>query len=357
VLLKMLLDAPQERLICHQFREAVYAQKPGEPFPDCGIFATEAIFKAYKGKKKNLLQFIKECFYLRCDIKFYDRKSNIKTKLAADFYRQHPLDREIIFKLEKADSWDFKDQIDFGNRLLYHLHQIYREIAGAHSDIASESDRRDLTILGRKISAFYLKKKSKVSILPKPLGKLNVAVLSLDLNNDLWSVFSGNDTQSALISDHNVVFTIAFIVWNNLFAPNLIRMRPNPSNVTHQEIVNLGIKMKAFLGSYDTNDIDIANYLREEYIVKLLVVAGFERSPWEKEITDYSTVHANCWGELFVQRFGSTASLKSFLAKALQENPNIEINKYLKRDFTSYEKTIARSKAFVFPSIKTPSGT
>lgn len=352
VLLKMLLDAPQERLICHQFREMVFAKKPGEPFPDCGIFSTEAIFKAYKGKKKSLLQFIKECFYLRCDIKLYDRKRTKKTQLASAFYKRHPLERETIHKLEKAASWSFKDQIEFGQRLLYHLHQIYREISAAHVDIASETDRRDLTILGRKISAFYLNKKTKVSILPKPTGKLNLSVLSLDLKDGVWSVFSGNDRQTALISHENVVFTIAFVVWNRIFGPNLIRMRPNASNVTHKEIINLGIKIKDFIGAYDSVDVDIANYLKEEYIVKLLIVAGFERSPWEKDISDYSVVYTNCWGELFVKRLRSTASFKAFLAEALKENPNIEINKYLKRNFTSYEKTIARSKAFVFPSIK-----
>jgi len=352
VLLKMLLDAPQEKLLCHQFRELVFAKKPGEPFPDCGIFSTEAIFMAYKGKKKSLLQFIKECFYLRCDIKLYDRKRTKKTELASAFYKRHPLERETIHKLEKAESWDFKEQIEFGKRLLFHLHQIYREISAANVDIASDSDRRDLTVLGRKISAFYLNKNAKVSILPNPTGKLNLSFLSLDLIGGVWSVYSGNDRQTAIVSHNNIIFTLAFVVWNKIFAPNLIRMRPNPSNVTHKEIINLGIKIEAFLGSYDTVDVDIANYLKEEHIVKLLIVAGFERSPWEEDITDYSVVYTNCWGEMFVQRLNSTAQFKSFLAKALKENPNIEINKYLKRNFTSYEKTIARSKAFVFPSLK-----
>ena len=188
--------------------------------------------------------------------------------------------------------------------------------------------------------------------MPKPTGKLNLSFLSLDLIDGVWSVFSGNDRQTPLVSHANIVFAIAFIVWNKIFAPNLIRMRPNPSNVTHKEIINLAMKLKDFLGAYDSFEVDIDNYLKEEHIVKLLIVAGFARSPWEKDISGYSVVYTNCWGELFVKRLDSTARFKAFLARALKANPNIEINKYLKRNFTSYEKTIARSKAFVFPTIE-----
>ncbi len=352
VLLKMLLEAPQERLLCHQLREEVFTSANHNLFPDHSLFAMSRILANYKDRKKDMMKFLKMCFYLRCEIKPYDRKQLLKSKLTENFFKHHSLEQGAWSALQKFDSWKHDAQIEFGQRLLKFMLQLHREIYADNTAVSSESDKRDLTILGRKISARCLKRKYKISILQKPTLKLNLSVLTLKLNGDKWQTFSSDDTAPPIISSKNVIENIAFIVWNNLFVENWIQMRPNPSSITLKEIINLGKRIKDFFGTYETLDIELEDYLKEEQISKMLIVAGFDNSPWNEQSKDYGVVYLNNWGELFARWFNSTKKLETFLKKLCKDQKNIIISKYLRRTQTSFEKNIEQPKRFVFSSIE-----
>ncbi|MBN1931885.1 MAG: class I adenylate cyclase [Desulfobacterales bacterium] len=349
VLLKMLLYAPEERLICHQFRKQVLTSKDHNLFLDPIVFTIMTIFNYYKDNRENTLSFLKECFYLRCEIKSYDRRKILKIKLAEDLFKQYPISRERKNKLKNFNQWNFYSQIELGNRLFRLLLEIYREIAGVPTRADSEADKRDLLILERKISAYYLEKKYKIPVIKKPTGILNLSTLTLTLDENIWHVFASNDKANALISNKDLIGNITFIVWNNLFAANRIQMNPNPSSVTIQEIINLGTKMKDFFGIYDTLEIQYSTYLKPKIITKLLVVVSFEKSPWNKNINDFAIVYLNSWGELFQQRFKSRHKLAAFLRNYC--NDNILTSYYVQRNCTAYEKIIERTKKIILPSI------
>lgn len=352
VLLKMLLDAPQERLLCHQLREEVCSSANNNLFPDHSLFTMSRILTHYKGRKKELMKFLKMCFYIRCEIKPYDKKQLLKGKLMENFFNQYPLEPGAWSALQKFYGWKHDAQIEFGRRLFKFMLQLYREISADNTAVSSKSDERDLTVLGRKISARYLKKKYKISILQKPTRKLNLSVLTFKLNGDEWQTFPSDDTTFPIISSKNIIENIAFIVWNDLFVENWIQMCPNPFSITLQEIINLGKRIKFFFGTYETLDIELSDYLKKEQIAKMLIVVGFDKSPWNERSRNYGVIYLNNWGELYVRWFNSTKKFEAFLRDLCKDQKDIVISKYLKRNPTSFEKNIAQPKKFVFPLIK-----
>ncbi|MGP8331856.1 MAG: class I adenylate cyclase [Methanosarcinaceae archaeon] len=352
VLLKMLLDAPQERLLCHQLREEVCSSVNNNLFPDHSLFTMSRILTHYKGRKKELMHFLKMCFYIRCETKPYDKNQSLKGKLMENFLNQYPLEPGVWSALQKFYDWKHDAQIEFGQRLFKFMLQLYREISADNTAVSSKSDERDLTVLGRKISARYLKKKYKISILQKPARKLNLSVLTFKLNGDEWQTFPSDDTTFPIISSKNIIENIAFIVWNDLFVENWIQMCPNPFSITLQEIINLGQRIKIFFGTYETLDIELSDYLKKEQIAKMLIVIGFDKSPWNEQSRNYGVVYLNNWGELYVRWFNSTKKFDTFLRNLCKDQKDIIISKYLKRNQTSFEKNIAQPKKFVFPLIK-----
>ncbi|MCK5509448.1 MAG: class I adenylate cyclase [Desulfobacterales bacterium] len=352
VLLKMLLDAPQERLLCHQLREEVCSSVNNNLFPDHSLFTMSRIFTHYKGRKKELMHFLKMCFYIRCETKPYDKNQSLKGKLMENFLNQYPLEPGVWSALQKFYGWKHDAQIEFGRRLFKFMLQLYREISADNTAVSSKSDERDLTVLGRKISARYLKKKYKISILQKPTRKLNLSVLTFKLNGDEWQTFPSDDTTFPIISSKNIIENIAFIVWNDLFVENWIQMCPNPFSITLQEIINLGKRIKFFFGTYETLDIELSDYLKKEQIAKMLIVVGFDKSPWNEQSRNYGVIYLNNWGELYVRWFNSTKKFEAFLRDLCKDQKDIVISKYLKRNPTSFEKNIAQPKKFVFPLIK-----
>ena len=352
VLLKMLLEAPDEALICHQLRGAVLNQQGSDLYPDHSIFTMATILNNYKGRKKELMNFLKMCFFLRCEMKTISFRHRTKRLLTDGFFYEYPLDEESKTMLQNFDTIHFNEQIKFGERLFKFMLQLYREISAEHESVSTESDKRDITILGRKISVGYEKKPNKINILQKPVKKLNLSVLTLSLNNEDWLTFSGNDNTASIITTQNITENIAFLVWNNLFVESWIRMRPNPSSITRKEIINLAKRIQDFFGTYETLDHDLGNYLEEEKMYKMLIVVDFDKSPWDEKTTDYAVIYMNNWGELFSRRFNSTKRFETFLRGAVESNKEIIISKYLRRNASSFDKNIQVPKRIVFQNIE-----
>ena len=125
--------------------------------------------------------------------------------------------------------------------------------------------------------------------------------------------FSGDDTASPIFSSENIIENISFMVWNGLFMESWIRMRPNHTSMTLKEIINLGKRIKDFFGTYRTLDVDLPSYLEEEQLEKILVVIGFDKTPWDEQTSNYSVVYVNNWGELFTRHFDAKNKFEVFL--------------------------------------------
>lgn len=307
----------------------------------------------YYGEIGNLgtQKLLKECFFLRCDIKPLSNRTPLKNQLAKELFRHHKIDIRRRIRLSHFKRWDFNAQINFGNRLFRLLLKSYRDISSSYSSIASGINKSDFTIIGRKILTGYQTKENKVRVIRKPIGNLNLPFLTLQLKESQWQLFSGNNKNVPLNVNTDILRIVAFIVWNGLFDPNKIRMEPNPASVTIQEVLNLGRKINDFLGAYDRLEVEFSKYLERERTSKILVVVSFERAYDEKDINDFCVIHINNWGEMFVERMNSPRKLESFFQKVCTGRWLPEINYYVQRNSTYYEKIINRTKRLIFSQL------
>ncbi|MBW2370170.1 MAG: class I adenylate cyclase [Deltaproteobacteria bacterium] len=351
VQVKMLLDTSQPVPTCNLFRGAVLCTESEELFPDPSVFTMTTILDSYDAENdpKNLT-LLKECFYLRCEFRPQSNQFPLKNRLAKQFLKDHAIDIRKRIRLSRFARWDFNAQINLGNRLFRLMLKSYQEISSSHAVAIEKINQQDFTIIGRKILTTYQKKENKVQILQKPIAALNLPYLTLQLKDDQWQLFAGNNKKTPLVSNTELLVVVAFIVWNDLFEPNKIRMEPNASSVTLQEILNLSRKLSRFMGALSAFDDELSLYLKKERIVKLLVVVSFERAYYEKNINDFGVIYLNSWGELFVRRFNSPRKLETFIKNAQQGRRQIETNYYVQRNSTYYEKMIERTKRIIFSS-------
>ena len=349
---KILLESPREIPICHLFREMVLSCEEQDTYPDPSVFTMNAILNYY-GEMGNLStqKLLKECFHLRCDIKPQNNRTPLKNLLAREYLRQNPIDIRKRIRLSRFNRWDFNAQINLGDRLFRLLLKSYREISSSHAATATQMNKQDFTIIGRKILASYQKKDNKVRVLQKPIANLNLPYLTLQLKDTQWQLFSDSNRNVPLAANTDILRVIAFIVWNGLFGVNKIRMEPNPSSVTLQEVLNLGRKIGDFFGSFDRFDVELDQYLKKERTAKILVVVSFERAYYEKDINDFGVIHINSWGELFVKRMRSPRKLEAFIKKSCEGRWKPEVNYYVQRNSTYYEKIIERTKRIIFSTL------
>lgn len=342
--LKMLLETPQQNQITSRFRENVLGNKDQKYFPDNTVFMMIAILEYYQDYQKQQLDFLKDCFYMRCEIDPYSKKHILKRFLAQDLLKKYPISAQQLNRLKNFAAWDFESQIAFGNRFFKLLLKIYAEISEIHTGAVSDINRQDLTILGRKLSVCYQKKEYKIPIIKRLTGQMNFSKITLDLDGNMWNVYTDTDKEKPFVRNASIIYIITYIVWNTLFDVNKISMRPNASNITIQEILNIGRKVKMLFGSFDVASVEYHFYLKKETITTLLVVVSSEISPWKNEINDFSVVYLNSWGELFVKRFLTFQTMEIYLKTVLESNKDVVINYYVQRNATSFEKIIERTK-------------
>jgi adenylate cyclase, class 1 len=347
LLLKMLLESSRDELPCHKFRREILSHEKDADFSDPSMFTMRAVLDYYQHIDTKAFEFIKKCFYLRYDVKLMSKKLTLKEKLAADLFRQYKLDREDVYHLNEFSSWDFQEQTQLGSRIFALLIQIYKDISEIQKGAAGEINPQDLTIIGRKLSACLAKKDDKIPVLHKPIDTVNLPPLSFRFNKGIWQVSTAQETSAAVVSNANVIQCIAYLVWNDIYHPAQIRMVPNTTSITLQEIINLAKKIREVFGVYDIATIDFANFLVAEQYTKVLVVAGFEESNYIKDLNDFSLLYQNNWGELFLTRFNSAEKLKVFLSLERSCLEHAEINYYIQRNSINYEKMIEKAKKIV----------
>ncbi|MCP4688077.1 MAG: hypothetical protein GY859_08510 [Desulfobacterales bacterium] len=352
-LLKMHLESPDEERTRRDFRETVLNTRRPVLFPDPGVFVMGRIADAHREKHVEArLMFLVECLYLECEINPYSKRQKLKNKLARKFFRRFGMSGKKQNRLRNYNDWDLKSRMKLGDALFKWLHRVYKEISANVAGAPRGSDDKDLIILDRRMSVYRLIKGNKVPVLLKPRPSSEIFNLELRLDDGVWGLFSENDANAPITSNKDVIYTIAFIVWNDLFNRDAIHMKFNTSNITLQEIINLATKMQNFLGTHATLDLDYSNYIKTEHITRMLVVVGMEKPPWPDESVDFGVVCMNCWGELFVHRFDSTGAFEDFLIRVGGENENIETSYYIKRSATSYEKIIERTMMLLKSSIE-----
>jgi len=347
LLLKMLLLATGEELLCNRFRKKILDQERDFLFVDPSMFTMSAVLDHNQGIEAETFDFIKTCFYLRYGVKFYAKIQTSKEILAKDNFFAHPLTREAIYHLNDFSTWPLQEQLDFGEKIFILLVHIYKDITAYGKDIVSGITPQDMTIIGRKLSVCLERKPNKIAIVHKPIFNLNLPTLAFINDKKAWQVFNASDASKPLVSSTDIIYCIADLVWNDIYPAGDIRMKPNPTPLTINEITNLAKRIRETFGTFDVTGIDFNNFLEPERVTKMLVVISFEGSHHAKDVNDLCVIYCNHWGELFVQRFNSPDKLKEFIAGGGRKFSQVAVSYYIQRNSHAYEKIIERTKKLV----------
>ncbi len=346
LLLKMQLDALNEELVCHKFRQHIMIKKYENMIPDPSVVSMIFIMSYYQGRHDQAtIMFIKECFYLRCGMKAYSVIHPSRKQLGDIFVNQVAIDRSTRERLDRFAAWDLESQIAFGKQLFTLLIHIYRDIAKTHSGVATLIDREDLTVIGRKIQAFYEEKDHKVSVLPRVMDKLNTSGLTFHLESDMWHVHSGVAKGGHLVSHADILYAITFIVKNDLFDPVRTHMLPNSSSVSLPEIQQVAVKIRDFI--HLSSSGNRRDYLKKEVVTRMLVVVSFEDEAWEKSTTNLGVIYKTSWGDVYVRRFHSERRFKEFIQKSGCRDNRVPVDVYLQKRCINYPVILAQVKGLI----------
>jgi adenylate cyclase class 1 len=347
LLLEMLLHSRGEELLCHRFRDATLNQQAPFVFHDPTVFTLKAILKYNQGAHPDSLGFVKQCGYLRHDVQFYSKKRTLREDLAKEIFDAYPLTKEQIGRLNAFAEWRLLEHLDFGEKIFALLLNIYKRVTASQKEVVSKISHNDMTIIGRKLAACLEKKPGKIPLVHKPTANPNLPTLTFHSDTNGWRVCASGDSTVPVAAGADIVCCIGYLVWNDLYDASGVRMTPNPTPVSIQEIYNLAKRIKEIFGVFDITGVDFDHFLEEERVTKMLVIVNFEDPGHAHQMNDFSILYANHWGELFYQRFDSRYKFKKFLDQGGRLFSQTEMHYYIQRSNLYYEKIIERSKELV----------
>jgi len=343
LLLEMLLVSPKHDLLCHQFRSFILRQER-DPI-DPSMFTMEAILKYNQGLENESFDFIKKCFYLRYEFKLLV-KLTLKEVLARDIFERYPIPRAEIDQLNNFSTWPLQEQIQFGQKVFALLVRIYKSISMMDQGVASSINPQDMNIIGRKLSACLEKKPNKINVFHKPIKHLNLPSLTFTIDSHkVWSVSTKGS--SSVVSSPDIVYCLTYLIWNGIYQSALVRMAPNATSVTLQEINSLAERILAVFGVNDVSGIDFDYFMEPEKVNKMLIVVSFEGHSLSKDVNDLGVIYQNHWGEIFVHRFNSPVQFREFVQKGGRKFRQTETGYYIQRNCLYYEKIIEKTKSIV----------
>lgn len=343
LMLKMMWDEAGEALLCSRFRASVLRGSENEMFLDPHVFSMRALLAHYRKTDGSMLAFIKKCMYVRCDIRMASGRFTIRERLAEALFSGDKLSIRDIHRLNEFPSWSYAEQSRFGGQIFDLLVRIYKDIARVGSDACSGIDPKDMTIIGRKLSACLKQKPHKIPVLHKPTSKTNPPKLVFDYGDGRWRVCEAEG--GTVVSSSDIVRCLAYLVWNRIYDPDQTRMNPNPTSITMQETINLAGSIREAFGGYDISAVPFENFLGPEKATRLLMVTDFESPvPQDDHPPDACLIYKNTWGELFVRRFPSMDAVRVFMNETGIDINQVDMNYYVRRSSLVFEKTIERSK-------------
>ncbi len=347
--LKMFLETPKEELLCHKFRQRILEIGENVDFPDPSLFTMRAVLDYFSSHSvKDHFEFIKKCFYLRFDLKLLSKTQTHKEEMAGEIFKIYKIDRKDIYHLNEFEFWKLTERINFGGLMFEFLSDIYKDIVKIQQGTNLEIAPQDLTIIGRKLSSSLATKEYKIPVLHNPTENINLPVFTFAISGNMWQLSSSDDLTLPLIANDDIIFCLTYMVWNSFYDQTQIRMKPNPTSITLQEIINLGRKIKEVFGTYDITGVHFSNLLADEKIGKILLIISFETGPSSSmDISDICLIYKNNWEELFVRRFSSADKMKIFFNKVGKMSERIETHYYIQRNNKYYEKIIDRTKYII----------
>jgi len=344
LLLEMLILAPREDLLCNQFRHFILSQGLNPAFTDPSIFTMESILRHNEGIDAKTFEFIKKCFYLRYEINFYAKNVTLKEALARELFQRYPIAREEILHLNEFFGWPLHEQMEFGDRVLSLLLKIYKGIITLQDGASQGIGHNDLTIIGRKLSSCLEKKAYKIPIMHKPIENLNLPMLTFRYEGKRWQVHTHKKPSRCIVASPDIIYCLAYLVWNDIYFSGNVRINPNPTPVTLNEIMSLAKRIREIFGVFDITTVDFDNFLKRERTMKILIVVSFGRLPGKDGVIDFCVLYQNNWGELFEKKIGSPDQLKNFFDAHRVMFAHAEVNYYIQRSSQYYEKIIERTK-------------
>ena len=271
------------------------------------------------GQPEDIL-LLQQCLYLKCGCKLseplkeYERPT-FKRKIVAAYAKRWGWSRKMLYHLDNQHEWTFHERMQLSRLIHRFLLKCYRRISSQLDTHQQAMDKRDMAVLGRRLSTFYAKSPNKIGYLRCAFEEnlycecITVATKRHKNGTETWSVYAGEqfsktgkiDSSYRITQASDAIELITWCVSNRIIdAKSKVILDYNASEITETDLNDLVKHLSQLFPPIKVSSLPRDDLLAPERITKCLVLLNFPTLRQKATVEDVSVLYSTSWGETFL---------------------------------------------------------
>ena len=270
------------------------------------------------------------CFYLKLGISKDTQIDNtafgLRKILLEKCMNKWGWTKEDVYRVGGFKTWRYGNIVKLSHSIETYMVKKYKTVNKAFDGLfqgQSMISSEDRNVLERKILIEFSKQPGKVEkvLLVSRSGRhfqgLHLKYVKKSHPAGIWQLFNKNSKAShhpeELLVEADTIEEIgAWLVNNSLYHANsMVHLIPNETYVTFDDIRKLYETMHDFFSPMLRKNISFDHFSMRKKVACLFVSINFYAPKQQREVTDYTAVYLNTWGEMFCKTYSSDQGFSS----------------------------------------------
>ena len=306
------------------------------------IFDRASDYLTEQGRLEHL-ELLRRALYMKSGVKITQadhRQAKLprKKEVIIRLIRKWGWNQQTLDKLNNQLNWSFQETLEFNRQINRFIMETYRRVAAEHHrhgrDVDLVINKRDLTVLSRKLYVFYSRRAGKVETIRSVIQKhpvLPAVTLQCGLDKDQkreWVCYRGIVSRESIEQNQASAYFLTrstrltgILIWltTNQLYDRRTSVHINPAaggldlRCTAPDIIRLLDEMAGFFSVLKYYCLSEQELLQDPRTQKVLLVINLEDPDRIEGVAETEICSQNNWGEIF---FGSYPDPRAGLEEA-----------------------------------------
>ncbi|NVK54689.1 MAG: class I adenylate cyclase [Alteromonadaceae bacterium] len=322
--LEVFLDnLEHEQPLCNLLKQHVHHgdEAPGnvaniDPY---ALMFDQLIAHYESARQPDVVSLLQQCLYIKCGCKLSqpveENEVNFKRLIIAGYVKRWGWNRSQLRHLDNADNWTFSELVQLSRRIHRFLIQCYRRMSAQLKMGRQSVSKEDMTVLGRRLEAYYAKKEHKLDFLRIGFDdKVNCPVITvkqhkLKNGQPVWAAYDGNllgkqgkaqDKSRVYVAESPVGLMLWCVCNRVVNTDTKVLLDYDTEPVVENDLKSLIKHFTDIFPPVRVNAVPRQNLLEPAYIKACLVVANFTTMRIKQTVEEITVVYSTSWGETFL---------------------------------------------------------
>lgn len=283
----------------------------------------DTIISYYEKHNPKFLELFKACLYIKSDcpltgkkVKELDTPATFKRQVITGYVKSWGWKREKIESYDNVSDWEFQQVGLLGRQIHSFLIGCYRRLSAQLQGHEQLVTGEDMTVIGRKIDAFYSVKPGKIQYLKRAfetgLIQLDITItMELDLNfstKQRWSAFRGRlnytdtnvDNPCFLKQSSDPVDLVIWCIFNRIISSrSQFYLLQSQLAIKVEDINELMTQALIDFKPIRVSELSREDLLQPSQITHCVLVVNFSSHKSVGVVETVRVIYLTSWGEVY----------------------------------------------------------